>query len=292
MNNTLKTTLFLGALTALLLAVGYVLGGQNGMLIALVLSAVMNFGSYWFSDKIILSLYRAKEIGPDDAPRLYAMVTDLAEKEGIPMPRIYMVDLPVPNAFATGRNERHAAVAVSKSILDLLDEDELRGVLAHELSHVRNRDVLISSIAATLAGALSYIAQIAYFTGGMTGSSRNNNDRGSNAIGSLLILILAPFIATLLHLAVSRSREYLADETGAKISQDPHALASALQKLDAYAKTHPVVASPRYEATSHLFIINPFKQSLLLSLFSTHPSTEERVRRLEEMSLNMSRSPV
>lgn len=282
MANVWKTTVFLAALTALLLAVGYVLGGQDGMVIALILSAVMNIGSYWFSDKIVLSLYRAKELAPGEYPQLRAIVEELARAEGIPVPKITIVDLPVPNAFATGRDARHAAVAVSRSILQILDARELRGVLAHELSHVRNRDTLISSVAATLAGALSFVAQMAYFGGGMV-PQRQGDRREGGAVASLLVLILAPLIAALLSLAVSRSREYLADETGAKVSGDPEALASALLKLDGFAKARQIAAPPRYEATSHLFIVNPFKPSLLLSLFSTHPPTADRVRRLRAM---------
>lgn len=278
MTNVLKTAILLGALTALLLWVGYSLGGQEGMLVALVLSAGMNFGSYWFSDKIVLSLYRAKELKPNEFPKLYSMVQDLSVRAKIPMPRLYIVDLPSPNAFATGRNEKHAAVAVSRSIMELLDERELRGVLAHELSHVGNRDILISSIAATLAGALSYLSQMAYFSG--LGGDR---DREGGGAGALVALILAPIVASLLSLAVSRSREYHADETGAALSHDPEALASALLKLESFAKSQNLRASPRLEATSHLFIINPFKASSLRSLFSSHPPTEERVKRLRGM---------
>jgi heat shock protein HtpX len=279
MNNIFKTTLLLGALTALFLWVGYAVGGQQGALIALLLAATMNVGSYWFSDKMVLSLYRAKEVKPGELPRFHEAVRSMAAKEGLPMPKLYVVDMPVPNAFATGRNPEHAAVAVSASLLELLDDAELKGVLAHELAHVRNRDTLISTVAATLAGALSYVAQIAYYSGNTRGSDRDN---GNGAI-ALVAVLLAPFIAMLLNLAVSRSREYLADETGAETTGQPKALASALLKLEAWSKTRKLVASPRHEATSHLFIVNPFKASALLSLFSTHPATEERVRRLEAM---------
>lgn len=278
----LKTVLLLSGLTALVLAIGYYFGGQQGALIALILSAVMNLGSYWFSDKIVLSLYKAREIPEEENISLHRMVEELALTAKLPKPRLYYVDMPVPNAFATGRNETHAVVAVTAGILELLDERELRGVLAHELSHIKNRDILVSSIAATLAGAVSYLAQMAYFSGALFGS-RDSRD-GGNTLGALALLLLTPIIATLLHLAVSRSREYLADETGADMCQDPRSLASALKKLHGYSQSHPLIGEPKHEATAHMFIINPFKPSLLMSLFSTHPPVEERVQRLESLS--------
>lgn len=280
--NRLKTTILLGGLTGLVIAMGYYFGGQNGALVALLLSALMNLGSYWFSDKIVLALYKAKEISLEESPKLHLMVEKLAQKANLPKPKLYLVPLPVPNAFATGRNEKHAVVAVTSGILQLLNENELRGVLAHELSHIKNRDILISSIAATLAGAISYLAQMAYFAGMFTGNSRNERG-GGNGFGMITLLILTPIIATLLHLAVSRSREYLADETGSRISKDPLSLASALKKLHQSSRAHPLVGEPKYEATAHLFIVNPFKPSLLMSLFSTHPPVEERVKRLEKI---------
>ncbi len=266
-----------------MLAVGYYFGGQQGALIALILSAVINLGSYWFSDKIVLAMYGAKEISPQANPKLHLMVEELAQKANLQKPKLYLVSLPIPNAFATGRNEKHAVVAVTNGILQLLNEDELRGVLAHELSHIKNRDILISSIAATLAGATSYLAQMAYFAGMFTGRSSDNSRDGDNAFGAIALLVLTPIIATLLHLAVSRSREYLADETGSHISKDPKSLASALKKLHQSFRAHPLVGEPKYEATAHLFIVNPFKPSLLMSLFSTHPPVEERVKRLEKI---------
>ncbi|MFA6039273.1 MAG: zinc metalloprotease HtpX [Candidatus Peribacteraceae bacterium] len=279
----LKTTLLLAALTGLFLFIGYSFGGRQGAFLALGLAAVMNIGSYWFSDRIVLAMYGAKEISSSGNPRLHAMVRELAQHAGLPMPRLYLVNLPVPNAFATGRNERHAALAVTSGILEVLEEKELRAVLAHELSHVKNRDMLVSTIAATLAGALSYLAQMAYWGGlGGGGGWGNNRDRGGGA-GAIVLILLSPLIATLLHLAVSRSREYLADESGAKISGDPLALASALRKIHASTRARPLIPQPRYEATAHLFIMNPFKPSFLLSLFSTHPPVEERVKRLEGM---------
>jgi heat shock protein HtpX len=281
----LKTILLLGGLTALVLAVGYYFGGQQGAFIALVLSAVMNFGSYWFSDKIVLSLYGAKEIPREQYPKLHAMVEELAQKTNLPKPKICLIALPIPNAFATGRNEKHAVVAVTNGILQLLSENELRGVLAHELSHIKNRDILVSSIAATLAGAISYLAQMAYFAGMFTGRSSDDSRDGGNALGALALLILTPIIATLLHLAVSRSREYLADETGSHISEDPQSLASALKKLHQSSRARPLIGEPKYEATAHMFIVNPFKPSLLMSLFSTHPPVEERVKKLEALNI-------
>lgn len=279
----LKTVLLLGTLTGLLIGVGYYLGGQTGALYALGLSAIMNFVSYWFSDKIVLAMYGGKEISPNKNLELHKIVAELAQNAKIPKPRLFQVSLPVPNAFATGRDKKHAVVAVTPKILDLLDRDELRGVLAHELSHITNRDILVSSIAATLAGAISYLAQMAYW-GGMVYGSRGDN-RGGNAFGMLAILILTPLIATLLHLAISRSREFMADNSGAILSRQPLALASALKKLHSYSKSHPLIAEPKHQASAHLFIVNPFKPSLLTSLFSTHPPLEERVHRLEAMKV-------
>lgn len=282
MLNNLKTTLLLGGLTGLLLGAGYYLGGQNGLTMALVLSIVMNLGSYWFSDKIVLAIYGAKEIQPADNPRLHQMIEKLAAEAKMPKPKIYMANLPVPNAFATGRNKNHAVVAVTPAILQLLDEKELEGVLAHELSHIQNRDILISSIAATLAGAISYLVQMAYWAG-MFAGGRNNDDRRGSPIGMIALVILTPLIATLLHLAISRSREYQADATGAKISKNPEGLASALIKLHQSSKMRPLLGQPRHEASAHLFIVNPFKASLVMSLLSTHPPVEERVARLKRM---------
>lgn len=277
----IKTTLLLGALTALVLALGYYLGGRQGAIYALVISAIMNFGSYWFSHKIVLMMYRAKEIPAAANPDLHEIVASLANRAHMPKPKLYSVDLPVPNAFATGRNERHAVVAVTPSILKILDREELEGVLAHELSHIKNKDMLVSSIAATIAGAISYLAQMAWWGGAVFGGSRDRN--GGSPIGALALLILTPIIATLLHLAISRSREYMADESGAGVSRNPRGLASALRKLESYSKAHPLAGEPKYEATAHLFIVNPFKPSLLMHLFSTHPPMQERVRRLEAM---------
>ncbi len=262
---------------------GYFIGGQNGVIIALVLAGVMNFVSYWFSDKFVLAMYKAKPLPEEHHQNIYRMVRHIAEKMKMPMPRLYMVNLPVPNAFATGRNKDHAVVAITPSIIELLDERELEGVLAHELSHVQNRDILISSIAATLAGALSYLSQIAYY--GMMFGGGDRDERRGNPISAIVLILVTPIIATLLHLAISRSREYLADETGAKALGDHEGLASALLKLHGYSKAHPLLGQPKHESTAHLFIVNPFKPSILLQLFSTHPPAEERVKRLKSVHL-------
>jgi heat shock protein HtpX len=282
--NTLKTTFLLGLLTALVMAAGYFVGGQQGALIGLGLSAVMNFATYWFSDKMVLAMYGAKEVAVEDAPRLHQMVEELAKEAGIPKPRVYRVAMPVPNAFATGRNPEHAVVAVTDEIVRILDEQELRAVLAHELGHVKNRDILVSSVAATLAGALSYIAQMAYFASMFGGGEDEEGGSPLGFLGDIVFFLLAPVMAMILQMAVSRSREYGADAAGAKISGTPLALASALRKLENYSQAAPLVAEPKNEATAHLFIVNPFRASAIMSLFSTHPSTEDRIARLEKMA--------
>jgi heat shock protein HtpX len=276
MGNTFKTAFLLTALTLLLLFVGRVFGGQNGMLLALILAAVLNFVSYFYSDKIALAMYRAKPVTREELPRAYQIVERLTQKIGIPMPKMYVIPTESPNAFATGRNPQHASVAVTHGILGLLNDEELEGVLAHELGHVRNRDILISSIAATVAGAITYLAEIA--RGGMIfgGYERDRDNRGGG-LGALLMLILAPIAAMLIQLAVSRSREYQADESGAHFTGNPYALASALAKLDAYSKRVPMQATP---STAHLFIIQPFLGQSLMSLFSTHPPIAKRIERL------------
>ncbi|MBI3290607.1 zinc metalloprotease HtpX [Candidatus Microgenomates bacterium] len=281
--NQLKTVLLLGILTGLVVGAGYYFGGQQGAIWALALSALMNFGTYWFSDKMVLAMYGAKEIPENQERDLHQTVKELAQRTGIPKPRLYMVNMPVPNAFATGRDKNHAVVAVTPKIIELLTHEELRGVLSHELSHITNRDMLVSTIAATLAGAISYLAQMAYFGGMITG--QRDDEHEGNAFGAIAILILAPIIATLIHLAVSRSREFMADESGAKLSHKPRDLASALAKLHGFSKSHPIVGEPKHEATAHLFIVNPFKPSLLVSLLSTHPPVAERIKRLESMRI-------
>src|SRR5438067_13015078 len=272
MGNTFKTAFLLTALTLLLMSIGRVFGGPNGMLLALVVAAVLNFVSYFFSDKLALAMYRAQPVTREELPRAYQIVERLTQKIGLPMPKIYVIPIDSPNAFATGRNPSHASVAVTQGILNLLNDEELEGVLAHELGHVRNRDILISSIAATLAGAITYASRFGIFFGG-----GDRDDRRGGALGALLMLILAPIAAMLIQLAVSRSREYQADSTGAHFTGNPYALASALAKLDAYSRRVPMVASP---STAHLFIVQPLVAVNFANLFSTHPPIAKRIERL------------
>jgi heat shock protein HtpX len=276
MGNTFKTAFLLTALTLLLLFIGRAFGGQNGMLLALIFAAVMNFVSYFYSDKIALAMYRAQPVTRDELPRAYQIVERLTQKIGIPMPKMYVIPTESPNAFATGRNPQHASVAVTHGILGLLNDEELEGVLAHELGHVRNRDILISSIAATVAGAITFLAHMARWGMIFGGYERDRDDRGGG-ISALFMVILAPVAAMLIQLAVSRSREYQADESGAHFTGNPYALASALAKLDAYSKRVPMQATP---STAHLFIIQPFLGQSLMSLFSTHPPIAKRIERL------------
>lgn len=272
MGNTFKTTFLLLALTLLLMFIGGALGGRNGMLMALVISAITNFVAYFYSDKIALATYRAQAVTREQLPRVYQVVERLSQKIGIPMPKIYVIPTDSPNAFATGRNPQHASVAVTEGILRLLNDEELEGVLAHELGHVHNRDILISSIAATVAGAITFMARFGIFFG-----AGDRDERRGGGIGALLMLILAPIAAMLIQLAVSRSREYQADESGARFTGNPYALASALGKIDAYSKRLPLPATP---STAHLFIIQPFLGMNLGSLFSTHPPVAKRIERL------------
>ena len=276
MGNTVKTTLLLGLMTGLLLVIGDLVGGRNGLVIAFAIAGVMNFVSYFFSDKIALAMYGAKPVTREEAPRVYRIVEQLTQRLGLPMPKLYVIPSDSPNAFATGRNPSHASVAVTGGILNLLDDEELEGVLAHEIGHVRNRDILISSIAATLAGAITMVARMAYYASLFGGSSRDERDRGG-PLGALVMLIVAPIAAMLIQLAVSRSREYAADEAGAHYTGNPYALARALQKLDAYSKRVPLVASP---STAHLFIVQPMIGMDFASLFSTHPPVQKRIERL------------
>jgi heat shock protein HtpX len=272
--NTLKTTLLLTSLTLFLLFMGQYFGGRNGMLIALAIAVAMNFFSYFYSDKLALSMYRAQPATREQLPRVYSVVEQMTQRIGLPMPKIYVIPNDSPNAFATGRNPQHASVAVTQGILNLLNDDELAGVLAHELGHVRNRDILTSSIAATLAGAITILARFGFFFGGGDGRDR---DRGGG-MGALFMLILAPIAATLIQLAVSRAREYEADATGAHMTGNPYALASALQKLDTYSRRLPMGASP---STAHLFIVAPLiSGASFANLFSTHPPIAKRIERL------------
>ena len=273
--NTFKSTLLLVTLTLILVLAGDWIGGQNGMVFAFLLSAAMNFVAYFYSDKIALGIYRAQPVTREQLPRAYQAVERLAAKDGIPMPKIYVIPTDSPNAFATGRNPQHASVAVTHGILALLNDEELEGVLAHELGHVKNRDILTSSIAATLAGAITLIARMGYYAS-LFGGGRGSRDR-NGGLSALLMLIVAPIAATLIQLAISRSREYEADATGAHTTGNPYALASALQKLEDYSKRLPLQATP---STAHLFIIAPLIGGGIGNLFSTHPPTRERIRRL------------
>jgi heat shock protein HtpX len=281
MGNTFKTAFLLTLMTLLLMAIGRAFGGQNGMFIALAFAVIMNFVSYFYSDKIALAMYRAQPVTREELPRAYAIVERLTQKIGIPMPKIYVIPTESPNAFATGRNPSHASVAVTHGILGLLNDEEMEGVLAHELGHVNNRDILISSVAATLAGAITMLASMgkwAMIFGGFGG--RDREDRGGGGLGALLMLFVAPIAASLIQLAVSRSREYQADASGAHYTGNPYALASALQKLDAYSRRMPLQANP---STAHLFIIQPLlgmNAGMFANLFSTHPPIAKRIERL------------
>ncbi|MRR36079.1 zinc metalloprotease HtpX [bacterium] len=278
--NTLKTTFLLSLLTVLLVLAGGAIGGQGGMLIALVMAGVMNFVSYWFSDKIVLAMYGAKEITEAENSAFYGLVRELAERAGLPMPRVCIIPSDTPNAFATGRNPSHAAVAATSGILRILSREELAGVMAHELSHVKHRDILISSIAATVAGAVTYLAHMAQWAA-IFGGGRDRDDDGGGVFGMLVMAIVAPLAALLIQMAISRSREYDADKGGAEISGNPLYLANALRKLEAANQRLPMEqATP---ASAHMFIVNPLSGGGIASLFSTHPPMEERVRRLEAM---------
>ena len=277
----MKTAFLMALMTILLMAIGDYFGGLQGMTIMLVFGVVMNFFTYWNSDKMVLAHYRAQEVNARTAPRLYAIVKRLADRAKLPMPKVYVIDSPVPIAFATGRNPEHAAVAVNTALADLLDEDELAGVLAHELSHVKHRDILISTVAASMAGAISTIAQWGMFFGG----GRDENGESRNPFATILVMILAPLAAALIQMAVSRSREYMADKSGGELCGNPNALADALLKIEAFARRRVMPGAT--EATAHMFIINPFSGVNMKQLFSTHPPTEERVRLLREQARAM-----
>jgi heat shock protein HtpX len=277
MANGIKTVLLLGLMSGVLLALGELLGGANGLVIAFVLAAIMNLGSYWFSDKLVLSMYRARQVGPEHP--LYRTVERLTQRASLPMPKVYIIPDPSPNAFATGRNPSHAAVAATEGILQVLSEHELEGVIAHELAHVKHRDILISSIAATMAAAIMMVARMAHFAAlfGGYGGRGDDRDRGNNPIALLATIILAPLAAFLIQMAISRSREFAADAGGASIAGTPYGLADALRKIDAISKRVPLDANP---ATAHMFIVKPFAGGGLMSLFSSHPPTEARIRAL------------
>lgn len=276
--NWIKTSILMAGIVALFGAVGAVIGGRQGMLIALALGGAMNLWAYWFSDKMVLRMYHARQVDESSSPYLYHMVRELAQRAGLPMPKVYIIDEAQPNAFATGRNPENAAVAATTGILQMLSERELRGVMAHELSHVKNRDILISTISATVAGAISSLAQFGMFFGG----SREGEER-PNAVVSIIVMILAPIAGMLIQMAISRTREFGADRGGAEISGDPEALASALAKIDAYARGIPLHTAERHPETAQMMIMNPLSGGGLRGLFSTHPSTEERIARLRAL---------
>ena len=279
--NAVKTAILLAAITGLFLLIGVLVGGMTGLIIAFVMAGLMNFFAYWSSDKLALRMAGAREVAMDDAPRLHSMVEEVAAQAGVPKPRVYMVENDTPNAFATGRNPKHAAVACTTGILNLLDERELRGVLGHELAHVQNRDILTSSIVATLAGAISMIAWMSLWFGGIGGRGRDNQYGGLIA---LLAFLLAPIAAALIQAGISRTRELQADADGAKFTHDPEALASALEKLQRGVQARPLEPTPMAQSTAHLYIVHPFRGGGIVNLFSTHPPIEERVRRLRNMA--------
>jgi heat shock protein HtpX len=283
MSNTLKSLLLLATLTGLLVVMGQIIGGNGGMLVAFGLAVVMNMSAYWFSDQIALRMAGAREVTPEEAPQIHSIVDELAYRAGLPKPRVAIVESPSPNAFATGRDPNHAVVAVTTGILQILSRDELMAVLGHELGHVKNRDILVTSIAATIAGAIMMIAQMlqfAAFFGGL-GGARDGDGENVNPLAALAMIILAPIAATLIQMAVSRSREYGADDSGARIVGDPLALASALEKLEAWSQRVPLNVNP---AAASLFIVNPLRGQFVANLFSTHPPIEERVKRLRQMA--------
>ncbi|MFJ2994349.1 zinc metalloprotease HtpX [Pandoraea sp. NPDC087047] len=279
MFNWMKTTLLMAAITALFMVVGGMIGGKQGMMLALAFALAMNFFSYWFSDKMVLRMYNAQQVDETSAPQFYNMVRELSQRAGLPMPKVYLINEDAPNAFATGRNPENAAVAATTGILRVLSERELRGVMAHELAHVKHRDILISTISATMAGAISALANFAMFFGG-----RDQNGRPANPIASIAVAILAPLAASLIQMAISRAREFEADRGGAEISGDPQALAAALDKIHRYAQGIPFETAEQHPATAQMMIMNPLSGGRLANLFSTHPATEERIARLMEMA--------
>ncbi len=277
MGNSIKTALLLGVLTGLIMVIGRYLGGSHGMIIAFFIAMIMNFGSYWFSDKIVLKIYRAKPVSEAEAPDLHRMVRQLAQQAGLPMPKVCIMPSESPNAFATGRDPQHAVVAVTQGILRLLDEKELRGVLAHELAHVKHRDILIGSIAATMAGVIMIVASMARWAALFGGFGGRDDDDGGGMIGLIAMSIFAPIAAMLIQMAISRSREYAADAAGASFAGSPHGLASALQKISSASRRIPMKAEP---STAHMFIMSPLSGKSLMSLFSTHPPVEKRIQKL------------
>ena len=279
MFNLLKTAVLMAAITALFMLIGGYVGGRQGMVVALLIALGLNFFSYWFSDKLVLKMYNAREVDETSAPQFHRMIAELVQRAGLPMPRVYVIDEAAPNAFATGRNPEHAAVAATTGIMQVLSANELRAVMAHELTHVAHRDILISTISATMAGAISMLANFAMLFGG-----RDSEGRPANPIAGLAVMLLAPLAASLIQLAISRAREFEADRGGAELSGDPRSLASALEKIQAYARGTPLLAAERNPQTAQMMIVNPLHGGGVASLFSTHPSTEERVARLLAMA--------
>jgi len=279
MFNLLKTAVLMAAITALFMLIGGYVGGRQGMVVALLIALGLNFFSYWFSDKLVLKMYNAREVDETSAPQFHRMIAELVQRAGLPMPRVYVIDEAAPNAFATGRNPEHAAVAATTGIMQVLSANELRAVMAHELTHVAHRDILISTISATMAGAISMLANFAMLFGG-----RDSEGRPANPIAGLAVMLLAPLAASLIQLAISRAREFEADRGGAELSGDPRALASALEKIQAYARGTPLIAAERNPQTAQMMIVNPLHGGGVASLFSTPPSTEERVARLLAMA--------
>jgi len=277
MGNQIRTTILLAVMTAFILWIGQLLGGRQGMIIALVVAAGMNFFSYWYSDKMVLKMYRAREVTPQQAPEIYAMVRTLTRNAGLPMPRIYVIPQESPNAFATGRNPEHAVVAVTEGLIRIMDREEIMGVLAHELAHVKNRDILIGSVAATMAGAVMLLATMARWSAFFGGGSSEDDEGGLGSVGLIAMSIVAPMAAMLIQMAISRSREYLADATGSSFAGHSEGLASALEKLGTYSRRLPMEANP---STAHMFIVNPLSGNSLMKFFSTHPPLEERIARL------------
>ncbi len=286
MKNTFKTFLLMLGLTLLFLFLGQNIAGRQGLITAFLFALVMNFVTYWFSDKIVLVMYGGRQVSREQMPEVYALLDEITMQAGMPMPKVYLLPMEAPNAFATGRNPAHASVAVTKGILKLLDREELKGVLAHEIGHIKNRDILIATIAATVAGAIIFLARMAQYAAIFGGVGRDEQERGGNPLGLFLLAVLAPLAAIIIQMAISRTREYQADETSGKISRNPLGLARALQKLDAYARRIPLAnANP---STAHLFIVNPLRGGSIFTLFSTHPPIKERIKRLEKLTQGMS----
>ncbi len=283
MSNSIKTVLLLGLMSGIILFLGQLAGGKEGLIIAFGFAIIMNFFAYWFSDKIVLFSTGAHQVSPTDAPVLHSIVEQLSHSAGIPKPRVYIVDTPMPNAFATGRSPSHSAVAVTTGLMEILDEHELRGVLSHELAHIKNRDILISSVAATLAAAITMFVRMLAWGLMFAGNSRDDDSRGgSNAILGLLMIIVAPLLAMIIQMWISRTREYQADESGARIAGTPHGLASALSKISGFSKRVPISPNP---ATAHMYIYSPLSGESILRIFSTHPPVEERIKRLRSMTI-------